>query len=66
MRSYIICALHQTFRWARRVADMGRITNVYRLLVDKPEEKTQLRDLGVYDRIILKCSIRNVECEDVG
>jgi hypothetical protein len=42
------------------VARMGK-TNTYRFLVVKPEEKTQLEDLSLNRRIILK-RILNMLC----
>jgi hypothetical protein len=47
MRSFINCTLHQMWlvikskrmRWTRHVARMGRMRNVYKILVGKPEGK---------------------------
>jgi hypothetical protein len=33
----------------------GEMRNVYKIFVEKPEEKRPLRRLGVDGRIILKC-----------
>jgi hypothetical protein len=41
-------------RWAGHVALMRNITDAYRFLVRRPEERESLEDLGVDGRIILK------------
>jgi hypothetical protein len=40
-------------RWAGHVVCMGEM-NVFEILFRKPEDKRVFRDLGVYDRIVLK------------
>ena len=41
-------------RWAGQVARMGERRGVYRVLVEKPEDKSHLENPGVDGRIILK------------
>ena len=45
-------------RWAGHVALMGERRGVYRVLVGKPEGKSQLGDQGVDGRIILRWTFR--------
>ena len=45
-------------RWAGQVARMGERRGVYRVLVEKPEDKSHLENPGVDGRIILKWIIR--------
>ena len=42
-------------RWVGHVARMGEMGGAYRVLVEKPEGKGPLDDLGVDERIIIKC-----------
>jgi hypothetical protein len=39
-------------RCARYVALMGEIRNAYKVLLEEPEIKTLLEDVGVYERMI--------------
>jgi hypothetical protein len=41
-------------RWAGHVAPVGDRRGVYRVLVERPEGKRHLKDLGIDERIILK------------
>jgi len=46
-------------RWARHVACMGAVRNVYKILVGKPEVKNCSDGLGVDERIILEWFLEN-------
>jgi len=41
-------------RWARHVARVGQMKNVFKILVRKPEGKRLLARLGVNGKIILE------------
>jgi hypothetical protein len=41
-------------RWAAHAAKMGEIRNAYKILVGKPEERSDSEDLDVDGRIIFK------------
>jgi hypothetical protein len=45
--------------WVGRVARMGEKRNAYRILVGIPEERDNLQDIGVDEKIILKCVFKN-------
>jgi hypothetical protein len=40
-------------RWEGHVTRIGKLRNVNKILVSKPERKNHLRDLGVDGKIIL-------------
>jgi hypothetical protein len=44
--------------WVRHVVCMGEMRNVYTILIGKPEGRTQLKDLGIDGKIILKWILR--------
>jgi len=48
-------------RWVEYLARMGRKRQVYRPLVWKYEQKDYLECLGVYGKIILKCTCKRME-----
>jgi hypothetical protein len=45
-------------RWERHVARLGEMRNAYKILIGKPEEKADSKDLGVEGRIILEWILR--------
>jgi hypothetical protein len=61
VRSFIICIPSDIFRviisrrtrWVRHIARMWDMRNAYMILVEIPEDKRPLEDLGVDGRIIL-------------
>jgi hypothetical protein len=51
--------IQRMMRWARHVAHMGKMKNMYKVLVVRPEGRDHLEDLGVDGKIIiLKCVFR--------
>jgi hypothetical protein len=44
--------------WVRQVACVGEDRSRYRVLVGKPEERDNLKDLGIDGRMILKCTLK--------
>jgi hypothetical protein len=42
-------------RWARHVARMGDRRGAYKVFVRRPDRKRQLKNVGLYMTIILKC-----------
>jgi hypothetical protein len=49
----IVRVIKQRIRWVRHVARMGERRGVYRVLVEKPETRSNLRDPGIDGKIIL-------------
>jgi hypothetical protein len=50
--------LSRRMRWAEHVAPLSARGKADRVLVENSERKDPLEDLGVYERVILNCTVK--------